>query len=176
MVYTFTVATFTATGTAYLGNFNYTNYTPALARYYESKWWNDGTLVRHFIPCYRISDDKPGMYDIVNDVFYTNVGTGEFELGPNLYPVTYETLLTNANFATVATTGNYNDLTNKPTIPTVNNATLTIQKNGTSVGTFTANASSNKTINITVPTDNDINTLIDTYMQSHYDNGDTEVY
>lgn len=37
-------------------------------------------------------------------------------------------------------------------IPTVNNATLTIQKNGTSVGTFTANASSNVTANITVPT------------------------
>ena len=38
-------------------------------------------------------------------------------------------------------------------IPTVNDATLDIQKNGTSVGTFTANASSNSTINITVPTD-----------------------
>ena len=48
--------------------------------------------------------------------------------------------------------GSYNDLTNKPTIPTVNNATLTIQKNGTDVGTFTANASANKDINITVPT------------------------
>lgn len=48
--------------------------------------------------------------------------------------------------------GSYNDLTDKPTIPTVNNATLTIQKNGTNVQTFTANASSNKTANITVPT------------------------
>ena len=38
------------------------------------------------------------------------------------------------------------------TQPTVGNATLTIQKNGTSAGTFTANATSNKTINITVPT------------------------
>lgn len=37
-------------------------------------------------------------------------------------------------------------------IPTVNNATLTVQKNGSSVGTFTANASQNATINITVPT------------------------
>lgn len=37
-------------------------------------------------------------------------------------------------------------------IPTVNNATLTIQKNGTNVQTFTANASSNKTANIIVPT------------------------
>lgn len=48
--------------------------------------------------------------------------------------------------------GSYTDLTNKPTIPTVNNATLTIQKNGTTVKTFTANASSNVTANITVPT------------------------
>lgn len=48
--------------------------------------------------------------------------------------------------------GSYNDLTNKPTIPTVNNATLTIQKNGTNVKTFTANASSDVTANITVPT------------------------
>lgn len=33
-------------------------------------------------------------------------------------------------------------------LPTVNDATLTIQKNGTVVGTFTANASANKSINI----------------------------
>lgn len=43
----------------------------------------------------------------------------------------------------------YSDI---PTVPTVNNATLTIQKNGTSVGTFTANASANVTANISVPT------------------------
>lgn len=48
--------------------------------------------------------------------------------------------------------GSYTDLTNKPTIPTVNNGTLTIQKNGTTVKTFTANQSSNVTANITVPT------------------------
>ena len=35
-------------------------------------------------------------------------------------------------------------------LPTVNDATLTIQKNGTAVGTFTANASANKSINITM--------------------------
>lgn len=67
-------------------------------------------------------------------------------------------------------TSNYNELTNKPkinnvelsgnkslsdlgvNIPAVNNATLTIQKNGTNVGTFTANQSTAETINITVPT------------------------
>ena len=35
-------------------------------------------------------------------------------------------------------------------LPSVNDATLTIQKNGTAVGTFTANASTNKSINITM--------------------------
>jgi hypothetical protein len=54
-----------------------------------------------------------------------------------------------AGLATVATTGSYNDLSDKPSI---NNATLTIQKNGSTVKTFTANASSNVTCNITVPT------------------------
>lgn len=53
--------------------------------------------------------------------------------------------------ATVATSGSYVDLTNKPTIPTVNNATLTIQQNGTNVATFTANSSTDTTANITSP-------------------------
>ena len=61
-------------------------------------------------------------------------------------------ILNKPTLATVATSGDYDDLLNKPTIPTVNNATLTIQKNGTTVKTFTANASSNVTANITVPT------------------------
>lgn len=57
-----------------------------------------------------------------------------------------------SGLSAVATSGSYNDLSNTPTIPTVNNATLTIQKNGSTVKTFTANASSNVTANITVPT------------------------
>ena len=40
----------------------------------------------------------------------------------------------------------------RATLPTVNDATLTIKKNGTSVGTFTANASAAKEIDIKVPT------------------------
>ena len=77
--------------------------------------------------------------------------------------------------STVATSGSYNDLSdkptipaaqvnsdwnassgvaqilNKPTIPTVNDAALTIQQNGASLGTFTANASSNATIDVNAP-------------------------
>lgn len=56
-----------------------------------------------------------------------------------------------SDLSTVATTGAYDDLINTPEIPVVNNATLTIQKNGATVQTFTANQSTNATANITVP-------------------------
>lgn len=53
-----------------------------------------------------------------------------------------------ASLASVATSGLYSDLTGAPTIPTVYNGTLTIQQNGTTVGTFTANQSTNETVNL----------------------------
>ncbi|MBO6290410.1 MAG: hypothetical protein J6N45_08850, partial [Alphaproteobacteria bacterium] len=73
---------------------------------------------------------------------------------------TYQPIINSSNklavsnidgLAKVATSGSYSDLSNKPTIPTVNNATLTIQRqeNGgtaSNIGTFTANASSGSTI------------------------------
>lgn len=42
------------------------------------------TLIRNnvdlinLVPCIRISDNKPGMYDLIGNTFYTNQGTGEF--------------------------------------------------------------------------------------------------
>lgn len=53
------------------------------------------------------------------------------------------------SLASVATSGLYSDLTGAPTIPTVYNGTLTIQQNGTTLGTFSANQNTNETINIT---------------------------
>ena len=53
------------------------------------------------------------------------------------------------SLATVATSGSYTDLSNKPTIPTVGNGTITITQNGTSKGTFTTNQSGNTTIALT---------------------------
>lgn len=46
-----------------------------------------------------------------------------------------------------------NTVAMKTDIPTVNNATLKIQKNSTDVATFTANSSTDVTANISVPTD-----------------------
>lgn len=50
------------------------------------KWWkiSHNTEVAYSLyPVYRKSDNKPGMYDIVNNQFYTNQGSGEFEVGPD---------------------------------------------------------------------------------------------
>lgn len=58
----------------------------------------------------------------------------------------------NIGLAEVAHSADYNDLIHTPSIPTVNNGTLTIQKNGLTVETFSADSSVNKTANIIVPT------------------------
>lgn len=40
----------------------------------------NGIVVRDMVPCYRKSDVKPGMYDLVGKRFYTNAGRGDFQL------------------------------------------------------------------------------------------------
>ena len=54
-----------------------------------------------------------------------------------------------SKLSTVAVSGSYNDLSNKPTIPTVGNGTVTIKQAGVSKGTFTMNQSGNTTIELT---------------------------
>lgn len=50
----------------------------ASCRIYSCKIWDDGIMIRDFVPCVRKSDNKPGMYDLVNKGFRTNAGSGEF--------------------------------------------------------------------------------------------------
>lgn len=55
----------------------------------------------------------------------------------------------NIGAGTSSFSGSYNDLSNKPTIPSVGNGTITIKQAGTSKGTFTMNQSGNTTIELT---------------------------
>ena len=48
---------------------------------YSVKIYDGDTLVRDFVPA-RNSSDVVGLYDIVNNVFYTNNGSGSFTAGP----------------------------------------------------------------------------------------------
>ena len=59
------------------------NDNPAQGTIYGYKVWKDEVLVSDCIPCYRKSDNIVGLYDLVNGVFYTNAGTGNFAKGKN---------------------------------------------------------------------------------------------
>lgn len=84
-----------------------------------------------------------GNIDIQGGSSYT-AGTG-IDITNDVISVDGETTSEIA-LATVATSGSYNDLSNKPTIPTVNNPTITITQGGVTKGSFTLNQASGDTI------------------------------
>lgn len=47
---------------------------------YGLKLWSEGILVRDMIPCYRVIDNVTGLYDTVNNTFYTNANTGSTDI------------------------------------------------------------------------------------------------
>lgn len=70
---------FETTSTAIVFGAYYNSFNLSSIKLYELWIWEDGTNIsRHFQPCYRKSDNKPGLYDTVTKEFYTNQGTGEF--------------------------------------------------------------------------------------------------
>lgn len=58
--------------------------TMPLAECHYFKIYDNNTLVRDFIPCYK--DGQAGMWDKANNVFYANAGTGAFKVGKIIEP------------------------------------------------------------------------------------------
>ena len=56
---------------------------PAKLKMYACQIYDNGTLVRDFIPC-KNSSGAVGLYDLVGAKFYTNAGTGTFTAGPEI--------------------------------------------------------------------------------------------
>lgn len=56
-------------------------------RLYNAKIYDNWTLVRDFIPCYRKSDNEIWVYDLVNNQFYTKSWTGTFSKWANVTAV-----------------------------------------------------------------------------------------
>ena len=120
-----------ATGTVstYSTNFDYPifvaatsggyTYRPAALTLYRFKMYNDSdVLIRDFVPA-RTSSGQIGLLDIVNNVFYLKEGDGTFTAGADTSEtvVISNPLLTAGDVAPVALSNDYNDLINKPTIP-----------------------------------------------------------
>ena len=90
LAYTSPAATFTPTGGTILfasmnsGARDLGNYTKM--RLYSVQIRNSsGTLLYNLVPCRREADDVAGLYDVTNNVFYTNNGTGQFQYGGDIY-------------------------------------------------------------------------------------------
>ena len=49
------------------------------AKIYGFQIYEGTTLIKNMIPCIRKSDNKVGLYDLVNNKFYVNSGTGNFD-------------------------------------------------------------------------------------------------
>lgn len=50
-------------------------------RLYSCKLYTDDVIKRDFVPCYRKSDNVVGLYDLIENKFYINQGTGTFLKG-----------------------------------------------------------------------------------------------
>lgn len=87
----YTVATGTCTSSATISLYMFAQHEGTSAMhvancyyklYYCKIWDANGNLARDFVPAKRSSDGVLGLYDLVNNVFYTNAGTGTFTAGP----------------------------------------------------------------------------------------------
>lgn len=85
---TITYANFQCSGNLYLfalNNNGSVSNVNGKKRIYSCQIYDNGTLTRNFVPCKNPSG-VVGMYDMVNNVFYQNAGTGTFTAGDEWKP------------------------------------------------------------------------------------------
>lgn len=59
-----------------------TTYVYSWIKMYRCRIYDGDTTVRDFVPVLRRSDNKPGMYDTINKIFYVNAASGaDFNYG-----------------------------------------------------------------------------------------------
>lgn len=172
---------------------------PSLSGYATQTWVeNKGYLTEHqSLAAYALKNEIPTVPSKVsafeNDVGYLTEHQSlanyalKTELPKNVSDLTNDAKYITASGApvqsvngktgTVSLTANdVGALPSTTTIPVVNNAKLTIQKNGVEVDSFTANASVDKTINIEVPTKaSDINAISTDDISQTLGNSETKV-
>lgn len=93
---TATYTNFTTPVSCFLfGNNNNGTYrSGATLKMYSCKIYDNGALVRNFIPCKNPSG-MVGLYDVVGNQFYQNNGTGSFTSGPETPPVVVDKITIN---------------------------------------------------------------------------------
>lgn len=67
-----------------IGGWSDNHWTPIGKYYYTKIYDNLNNIIFNGIPCYRKIDNKIGLYDLVEGIFYTNQGTGNFSKGKDM--------------------------------------------------------------------------------------------
>jgi hypothetical protein len=98
--------------------------------------------------------NKVGYYDGTKYVYFGETTYADVIAALGFTPVANTTTVNGYALSSniSLTASDVGALSDSTVIPTVNNSTITIQKNGSTVESFTLNQASNETINITVPT------------------------
>ena len=106
---THTAATFQTPVNMYLfgvnNNGTFDTAQPFKGKIYYARIYDNGSLERNFIPCYRVSDNVIGMYDTVHGEFFINKGSGAFTKGNNITEFDASSNFNKSGTITVATTG-----------------------------------------------------------------------
>lgn len=86
LVHTFAAATFSTDYPIYLFTYNRGGTTGEFGSYTISycKVYDNGELVRDFVPCYKKDNNEAGLFDLVNNTFHSNKGSDSFVKGENI--------------------------------------------------------------------------------------------
>lgn len=84
ITYSGSLATNTRDYYLFCNNENWSASTYFIGKVYYFQMYEAWIKVRDFVPCYRKSDNVIWMYDLANDVFYTNSWSGSFTKWPDV--------------------------------------------------------------------------------------------
>lgn len=104
-----------------------------IGKLYYMKIWDNSQLVRDFVPCYLPSENKIGLYDLVERKFYENIGSDNFNKGNDFERENYITdntqIVKNENHILYANWGYNPIVTFDANGGTVNTTTKTVNYN-----------------------------------------------
>lgn len=130
--------------------------------------YENNNIIRNFIPCYRKSDNTIGLYDLINNSFYTNSNTAfikDFTKGDNIqipspeFPSEIKSV-GDEGTVTIEQRGKNKINPDKPS-PSRTDGGITITNNGD--GSYTAKGTSTKTLSIQLTSPNIIKLKANTY-------------
>lgn len=89
---------------------------PFKGRIYSYKIYENNTLMKNFIPCYKRATNEVGLYDTISNTFYSNQGTDSFRKGnlPDKYISETTTVTTHSNHTLYAIWGKNVNITFEP--------------------------------------------------------------